>query len=147
MEIISFWWEFRSNDSYATHIWQVATLLGYGEPQFLDVFKNTLLSRLYWVPTENLKQVVETAKGILTKETIDSQQVSAFPLHSLVFNTVLVLKKQYYLTIRMSLKSLLQRWANWPLRLPTKASHLNLKFVKEKRQITEGLIIIRGKQQ
>ena len=35
-------------DSYVTHIRQVATLLGYGEPQILEVFKNTLPTKLYW---------------------------------------------------------------------------------------------------
>ena len=29
-------------DTYVTHIRQVAALLGYGEPQILEVFKNTL---------------------------------------------------------------------------------------------------------
>ena len=36
-------------DPYITHIRQVATLLGYGKPQVLEVFKNTLQTRLYWV--------------------------------------------------------------------------------------------------
>ena len=36
-------------DSYITHIRQVATLLGYGKPQVLSVFQNTLPTRLYWV--------------------------------------------------------------------------------------------------
>ena len=62
-------------DSYVTCIRQVATLLGYGEPQVLEVFKNTLPTRLYWVlfPIEGLRQAVETAKRILTKEKIDRQ--------------------------------------------------------------------------
>ena len=30
-------------DSYVTCVRQVATLLGYGEPQVLEVFKNTFL--------------------------------------------------------------------------------------------------------
>ena len=34
-------------DAYVTKIRQVATLLGYGEPQILDVFKNSLASKLY----------------------------------------------------------------------------------------------------
>ena len=57
------------------HIRQVTTLLGYGEPQILEVFKNTLPTRLYWVlfPIEDLRQVVETAKRILTKQKIDRQ--------------------------------------------------------------------------
>ena len=48
-------------DSYATHIKHIATLLGYGEPQVLKVFKNTLPKRLYWLlfPIEWLRQVVE----------------------------------------------------------------------------------------
>ena len=32
----------QSIDAYVTHIRQVAALLGYGEPQILEVFKNTL---------------------------------------------------------------------------------------------------------
>ena len=59
-------------DSYVMCISQVTTLLGYGEPQILEVFKNTLPTRLYWVlfPIEDLRQVVETAKRIITKEKI-----------------------------------------------------------------------------
>ena len=62
-------------DAYVTCIRQVDTLLGYGDPQILEVFKNTLPTRLYWVlfPIEDLRQVVETAKRILTKEKIDRQ--------------------------------------------------------------------------
>ena len=54
---------------------QVATLLGYGEQQILEVFKNTLPTELYWVlfPIEDLRQAVETAKRILTKEKLDRQ--------------------------------------------------------------------------
>ena len=49
---------------------KVASLLGYGEPQILEVFKNTLPTKLYWVlfPIEDLRQAVETAKRILTKK-------------------------------------------------------------------------------
>ena len=57
-------------DSYVIRIRQVATLLGYGEPQILEVFKNTLPTKLYWVlfPIQDLRQAVETAKRILTKK-------------------------------------------------------------------------------
>ena len=60
-------------DSYVTCIRHVAALLCYGEPQILEVFKNTLPTKLYWIlfPIENLRQPVETAKRILTKEKID----------------------------------------------------------------------------
>ena len=51
-------------DSYVVWVRQVATLLGYGEPHILEVFKNTLPTKLYWIlfPIEDLRQAVETAK-------------------------------------------------------------------------------------
>ena len=62
-------------DAYVMRIRQVARLLGYGELQMLEVFKNTIPNRLYWVlfPIDNLREVVETAKRFLTKEKIDRQ--------------------------------------------------------------------------
>ena len=68
-------------DSYVIRIRQVATLLGYGEPQILEVFKNTLPTKLYWVlfPIENLRQAVETAKRLLTKEKLDRQLTGQTP--------------------------------------------------------------------
>ena len=68
-------------DSYVMQIRQVATLLGYGEPQVLEVFKNTLPTKLYWIlfPIENLGQAVETAKGILTKGKLDKQLTGQNP--------------------------------------------------------------------
>ena len=65
----------ESIDSYVTQITQVATVLGYEEPQILEVFKNTLPTKLYWIlfPIEDLRQAVETAKRILTKEKVNKQ--------------------------------------------------------------------------
>ena len=62
-------------DAYVTHSRQVAAFLGYGEPQTLEVFKNTLPTKLYWIlfPIEDLRKAVETAKIILTKEKLDKQ--------------------------------------------------------------------------
>ena len=66
---------------------QVANLLGYGEPQILEVFKNTLQTKLYWIlfPIEDLRQAVDTVKRILTKERLDKQltgQASTSPFLS-----------------------------------------------------------------
>ena len=60
-------------DSYVIRIRQVATLLNYGKPQILEVFKNTLPTKLYWIlfPVEGIRQAVEMAKRILTKERLD----------------------------------------------------------------------------
>ena len=62
-------------DAYVNHIRQASTLLGYQGCQILEVFKNTLPTKLYWAlfPTMDLSQVVETVKRILTKEKIDTQ--------------------------------------------------------------------------
>ena len=75
-------------DAYATHIGQVAALLGYGEPQILEVFKNTLPTKLYRIlfPIEDLRQAVEIAKRILTKEKLDRKltgQSSCTPFMSI----------------------------------------------------------------
>ena len=71
-------------DGYVQKVKQVAALLDYGEPKILELFKNTLPSRLYYLlyQTDNLKAAIETAKRILTKEKIDKQktgQSSATP--------------------------------------------------------------------
>ena len=41
----------------------------------MEVFKNTLPTKLYWIliPIEDLRQAVETAERILTKEKLDKQ--------------------------------------------------------------------------
>ena len=36
-------------DAYVHHIRQVTTLLGYQEPQIIEVLKNTFPTKLYWV--------------------------------------------------------------------------------------------------
>ena len=56
-------------DAYVTRIRQVLRLLGYGELQVLEVFKNTVPNRLYWVlfPIDNLREAVETAKRFFDK--------------------------------------------------------------------------------
>ena len=60
-------------------------LLNYGEPQILELFKNTLPSRLYYMlyQIDDLRTAVETAKRLLIKEQLDKQktgQSSASPL-------------------------------------------------------------------
>ena len=75
-------------DSYVIRIRQIVNLLGYGELQILEVFKNTLPTKLYWIlfPIEDLRQAVDTAKRMLTKEKLDKQltgQTSFSPFMSI----------------------------------------------------------------
>ena len=77
MEIISFGENAETIDAYVNSIRQVVTLLGYQEPQILEVFKNILPTKLYWVlfPIVDLRQVIDTAKRVLMKEKVDRQLV------------------------------------------------------------------------
>ena len=75
-------------DTYVVHIRHISALLGYGEPQILEVFKNTLPTKLHWIlfPIEDIRQAVETAKRRLTKVKSDRQltrQSSATPFMSI----------------------------------------------------------------
>ena len=50
-------------------------LLDYGEPQILELFKNTLPGRLYYMfyQINDLRVAVETDKRVLTKEQMDKK--------------------------------------------------------------------------
>ena len=62
-------------DSYILKIKQVTSLLNYGEPEILELFKNTLPSKLYWIlfPINNLREAVDAAKRVLNKGKLDKQ--------------------------------------------------------------------------
>ena len=62
-------------DAYINRIKQVAMLLIYGKPQILELIKSILPSRLYWVlfSINNLRDAVDEANIVLTKEKIDRQ--------------------------------------------------------------------------
>ena len=71
-------------DGYIQKINQVGALLEYGDPQILELFKNTLPSRLYYMlyHIDNLREAVEMAKRVLAKEQMDKKagQSSTSPL-------------------------------------------------------------------
>ena len=62
-------------DSYISKIKQVAALLNNGEPQILELCKNMLSSKLYWIlfPINNLRYAADAMKRVLTKEKLDKQ--------------------------------------------------------------------------
>ena len=62
-------------DSYILKVKQVASLLNYGEPEILELFKNTLPRKLYWIlfPINNLREAIETPKRVMNKEKLDKQ--------------------------------------------------------------------------
>ena len=54
---------------------QVAAMLNYGEIQILENFKNILLYQLYatLINVNNLRDAIDLAKRVLTKEKLDKQ--------------------------------------------------------------------------
>ena len=60
-------------DAYVTHIRQVVTFLGYGEQQSLEVFKNTLPTKLYWIlfPIDDLRLDFGHTPDKMKKEYLD----------------------------------------------------------------------------
>ena len=54
---------------------QVAAMLNYGEMQILENFKNTLPYRLFLtlINMNNLRDAIDLAKRVLTKEKLDRQ--------------------------------------------------------------------------
>ena len=70
-------------DGYIQKVRQVAALLDYGDTQILELFRNTLPSRLYYMlyHIDNLRDAVEMEKRVLAKEQMDKKagQLSASP--------------------------------------------------------------------
>ena len=64
-----------SIDSYVLRMSQVVAMLNYGEMQILENFKNTLPYRLYLtlINVNNLRDAIDLAKRVLTKEKLDRQ--------------------------------------------------------------------------
>ena len=62
-------------DSYVLRMSQVVAMLNYGEMQILENLKNTLPYRLYLTLTNvnNLRDAIDLAKRVLTKEKLDRQ--------------------------------------------------------------------------
>ena len=87
MEIIYAWWKYWDHRFLCDTDKTGSQSLGYREPQILEAFKDTLPRKLYWIlfPIEDLRQAVDTAKRILTKEKLDKQltgQTSTSPFLS-----------------------------------------------------------------
>ena len=61
--------------SYILKVKQVASLLNYGEPEILVLFKSTLPSKLYWIlfPINTLREAIDTVIRVMNKEKLDKQ--------------------------------------------------------------------------
>ena len=139
-------------DTYVTRIRQVAALLGYGEPQILEVLKNILPNRLYRVLflIDDLRLAVETAKRILTEEKIDRQLPDksgmTTPFMKVSGNHSSTSKRQYWLTPKAGwtrkLITLPQWLVNWQLKLTKETHNSSPKYTKGRGEDKPGMAII-----
>ena len=128
-------------EMYVTRIRQVARLLGSGEPQVLEVCKNTVPNRLYLVllfPIDNLREVVETAKRFLIKEKIDGQFTgqSSTPfmkLNAVSFNARDVLERNSEKMERMTV--LMDKMY---IKLDKKMYHISPRYIKREGEVRIG---------
>ena len=112
----------------------------------LEVFKNTVPNRLYWVllPIDNLREVVETAKKFLTKEKIDRQltRQSSTPFMKLndkkrkkdvLFDARDVLERNSENMERMT--ALMD---NMYIKLDQKMYHISPRYIKREEEVKIG---------
>ena len=131
-------------DSYILKVKQVASLLNYGEPEILELFKNTLPSKLYWIlfPINNLREAVETAKRVMNKEKLDKQltgQASNIsPFMKLGDDTTSAQQKMLNL---QEIEAISSRVYNMSLQQEKQASHLCPKFIKEEEEVRHKIMI------
>ena len=137
-------------ESYISKIKRLAALLNYGKPQILEVFKNTLPSKLYWIlfPINNLRDAVDATNRVLTKEKIDKQlsgQAGATTPFVKVGDTSHPDKKVSFDVqdpIRGQLESLTSMVYNMSIQKEENSKHLSLKSIKrEVRDKTDKILV------
>ena len=123
-----------------------SSLLGYGEPQILECLK-TLPTKLYWIlfPIEDLKQAVETAKRILTKDKIDRQlsgQSSSTPFMSIKDNYSWRVSSDTKEELRDKIHKLTVMIGKLALQIADQLYNLNHKFTKAELEDKIEIIMI-----
>ena len=123
-------------------------MLGYEEPQILEVFKITIPNRLYWIlnPIDNFRVAVETAKRVLTKEKIDRQmsgQSSTMPFMRVSNDKNYTTKNSYRKGVTFDALETIERNRDSIDKLTSFVSKMNVKMDKQcetqyKPQVYQG---------
>ena len=130
-------------DSYILKVKQVASLLNYGEPEILELFRNTLPSKLYYIlfPINNLREAIETAKRVRNKEKLDKQltgQASSIsPFMKLGDDTS---SAQQKMLNPQEIEAISSRYIICPYKIKQE-SHLSPKFIKEEEEVRDKIMI------
>ena len=123
-------------DAYVNRIIQVAAMLGYEELKILEVFKNTIPNRLYWIlyPIDNLRVAVETPKRVLTMEKIGRQmsgQSSAMPFMRVSNDNNYSTKNSCKKGVTFDVLETLEKNSDSIDKLTSLVSKMNVKMVKQ----------------
>ena len=130
-------------DSYILKIKQVASLLKYGEPEILELFKNTLPSKLYWIlfPINNLREAIDTAKRVLNMEKLDKQltgQASNIsPLMKMRDDTH---SDQKVLMKPQDLETVTSMMYNMSLQQGKTKNHLSPRFIRKEEEVKDKIM-------
>ena len=96
----------------------------------LEVFNNTLPTRLYWVlfPIEDLRQAVETAKIVLMKERVDRKWAGQSSLTHCMNIKVGYISKKVTFNTQDSLDQKIGRLMSMMSKLTTQEDNQNKQF-------------------
>ena len=123
-------------DSYINRVKQVMALLNYGEPQILELFKNTLSSQLYYMlyQIKDLRTAVGTAKRLLTKEKLDKQKMGQKSASSFMKASKESKKKSNEKGVSFDVLDTIDRHSNSMDKLASLVSKLDMKLDNQETQ-------------
>ena len=123
-------------DSYVLRMSQVAAMLNYGEMQILENFKNILPYQLYstLINVNNLRDAIDLAKRVLTKEKLDRQLTgqSSTPSMRATSNDNHLSQNHYKKGVTFDTMEMLERNSNCIDRLNLLVS--NMKMTMDRKQ-------------
>ena len=123
-------------DSYVLRMSQVVAMLNYGEMQILENFKNTLPYTLYLtlINVNNLRDAIDLAKRVLTKEKLDRQLTgqSSTPFMKATSNDNHLLQNHHKKGVTFDAMEMLERNSNCIDRLTSLVS--NMKMTMDRKQ-------------
>ena len=123
-------------DSYVLRMSQVGAMLNYREMQTLENFKNTLLYRLYLtqINVNNLRDAIDLAKRVLTKEKLDRQLTgqSSTPFMKASSNDNPLPQSRHKKVVTFDAMEMLERNSDCIDRLTSLVS--NMKMTMERKQ-------------
>ena len=118
-------------DTYVNRIRQVAAMLGYGEPQILEILKNTVPSKLYWIlfSINDLRVAVKTAKRVLIKGKIDKERTGQSSM-SPFLKASQENKRSYEKGVTFDALGIIEKYSDSIDKLASLVNKMNIKWIR-----------------